>query len=132
MLWVSGLGAGLVATALNSGIAAVARRLLGVSETFAPFTLGPVLAGSVAGALGVVGTFSVLRRLTERPLLWLLAISAVLLLASVRLPLGLLDSTSPRFEGANYRVVAVLFLMHTVVATCSVGQVYLRTRRRGQ
>jgi hypothetical protein len=58
--------------------------------------------------------------------LW--AVSGVLLLASVYLLLGLLDSTSPRFQGANHRVVAVLFLMHSVVAACGVGHVTLRAR----
>jgi hypothetical protein len=68
LLWLTGLGAGFVATALNSGIAAAARRLLGVPDAFAPFTLGPLATGSVGGALGVVATFAVLRRLTRRPL----------------------------------------------------------------
>lgn len=128
LLWLSSLAVGLAATALNLLISAVARQLFGVPATFAPFTLGPLITGCVGGALGVVTVFAVIDRVTKHPLPWLWAISVVLWVASVYLPLGLLDSTSPRFEGVSYPVVATLFLMHTVVAVFAVGQVTLRVR----
>jgi len=124
------LVAGAIATLVNLLVATVARSSLKVPKTFAPFTLAPLLLGSIVGALGSVSPLLLLLRFTRKPLYNFWTLSAILLIASFRLPLRLLSSKSPRFAGANTPVVLVLMLMHSIVAIASVDLLTRQVNRK--
>ncbi|WP_143825035.1 DUF6069 family protein [Natrinema ejinorense] len=85
------------------------------SSGFDPFNVGPVAISSGVGAAGATAVYAVLARLRERPdRLFVALAAAVLLLSFVTL------TEAAVLEGATTSRLAVLALMHVVVAVVSV------------
>lgn len=114
-----GLSAGALAFAVNLLIATVALRVTGVPRTFPPFTLLPLLAGSLGGALLATVSFTFVRAFAARPDRMFLFVVLGCLALSYSLPLRLSFTRSPRFAGVTPAAQATLVLMHTVVAAVS-------------
>jgi len=119
-VWAAGLAAGGAAFASNLLIAAIARTALNAPRTFAPLTVLPLVTGSIGGVVGATSVYALLCRLFRRPMTPIFAVTGVVLLASVSLPMRLFRSRSPRFAGMTPALGVTLVSLHTVVALCSL------------
>lgn len=124
-LLLRGLVAGALSTVLDLGVANVGRYLFDAPQTFAPFTLLPILSGGLGGALGATGVYALLLRFSRRPVGTFRLLAGGVLVASFYLPTRLLVSKSSRFAGASMPIILTMMIMHTVVAATSV---YVLTR----
>ncbi len=112
--------AALASAAVNAVLRAVAVAVLDIPQPgFHPLALGPVLTSSVVGAIGAGLVFALLVRFVRRPVRVFRLLAAVVFVLSLSGPLSLLG----RFPGADGATVAVLALMHVVVAAISVALV---------
>jgi hypothetical protein len=126
-IWEAGLLAGLAATAIDFAIARLMARILHVPATFAPFTILPIASGGLGGAMGATGVYALLIHAVPHPLPMIGAVTALVLLASILLPLRLLKSRprrTNRFDGATPAVVIILVGLHTIVALCSLYAIH--------
>ena len=121
--WEAALVAGGIASALNFGIARIMARVLAAPTTFAPFTALPILSGSLGGVFGAMLVYAALLRFAPHPFPFFYMVTALVLLASVFLPLRLFrprPTRSPRFTGVTPAIAATLLGLHTIVAACSL------------
>ncbi len=126
--WEAALLAGTTASALNFGIARAMARLLHAPASFAPFTALPILSGSFGGVFGATLAYALLIRLTPHPFPVIYGVTALVLLASVALPLRLFrprPRRSKRFVGVTPAIAATLVGLHAVVALCSLSALRL-------
>lgn len=117
--------AALAAAAATAVVRAIAVSALGIPQPdFWPLTVGPVLTSSIVGAIGAGLVLALLTRFVRRPIRAFQLVAAIACVASLLGPVSLLG----RFPGADIGAIAVLALMHIVVATVSVA--FLTTGRR--
>ena len=105
---------------------------LTITSEFPPLASpGPTIVFTTMGALGAIGVFAVLRRLTERPVQLFRRIAVVVLLFSFLPDLWLLsEGAAMAFPGASPAAVAVLMVMHVVAATVIVWFLTVKGRPR--
>lgn len=116
----AGFFAGAAATLLNIGVSTAAAWLTKAPPTFAPFTLLPVVSGSLGGAVFACLVYFGLQNIPSYPHLVIAGVAAAVLLASFNLPYRIMFSPSPRFAGVSLPIQIAQGLMHTVVAALSV------------
>lgn len=88
---------------------------------FEPLNLGAVTMASAVGAVGAGAVFGALAAWTPRPVRLFAVVSAIVLVASCYPTLDLLAGTPRRYPGTTVEAVAVLLLMHVVVAAAALG-----------
>ena len=113
-LWAAG-----IAFVVDLVIGTVAPRLTGVAQNFPPFTLLPILSGTVGGVLCASIVYSVLRATVRQPDRIFFFVTLTVFALALLLPLRLSFTRSPRFAGVTPSAQMVLVLMHAVVATVS-------------
>lgn len=123
----TGLLAGSIALALNFVIASLALRFTGVPRGFPPFTILPLAAGSIGGALLAALVYAAMQSLFPHSGTTFPVIAGLTLLVSFLLPLRLSYTKSPRFAGVTLPAQITLGVMHTVVAVCSVSLLLRRS-----
>ncbi len=121
-LWasaLSGLAGALIATL---AVRSAALATLDIPAEFPPLAgPGPTIFLTSVGALGAVGVFAALRRVSDRPEALFRRIALIVLLASFVPDLWLLsEGASGAFPGATPAGVATLMLMHLLAAAAIV------------
>ena len=111
--------AGLVAFLIDMAIGTVAPFLTGAPRQFPPFTLLPVLSGTVGGAILASAVYAVVRLAARNPDRVFFFVALGVFAFSLGLPLRLSYTRSPRFAGVTPSAQMVLVLMHAVVAAVS-------------
>lgn len=122
--WPGIIGASCLATvlaaAINALLAVGAVAAFRIPAAFEPLTLPSVVIASAVGALGAGVCFAVLSRLVRRPVPVFLAVSGVVLAASMYPTIDLALADPPPYPGTGVAPVITLMLMHVVVALVSV------------
>ena len=111
--------AGIVALVVDMAIGSAAVRLTRVPQDFPPFTLLPILSGTIGGAVLASAVYGVIRMVARNPDRIFFFVTLAVFALSLGLPLRLSYTRSHRFAGVTPSAQMVLVLMHAVVATVS-------------
>lgn len=115
---LTGAVVGVIASAANLAISAIARGVLGADDEFVPLTPGPIVMWTMVGAIvGAVGWRLVVNRSTRSRALLSRLVPAVLLLSFVPDALLLASDSTP---GQTTSGVVALMVMHVVTAAIAV------------
>jgi hypothetical protein len=114
------LVAALIAFIIDFALGFIGTKLTGVPSDFPPFTLLPILSGTVGGAVAAALVYSVLRFVSPVPDRLFFFVSLAVFALSLSLPLRLSFTHSARFAGVTPGAQMMLVLMHAVVAVVSV------------
>lgn len=128
------LGWSLATFAVCFAFARTAALVLRTPPAFAPFSVPPILTGSLGGVIGANLVYFSIAAVTLHPWPFMVAMTLAVLALSISLPLRLLrprPNRSPRFQGANKVVVLALFAMHGIVASGSLGAAHGWLAERG-
>jgi hypothetical protein len=106
----------LVAVIANALVRVVALSFIAVPAGFFLLEWGPVIASSAVGAVGATAVYSVITRVSHRPNRTFTVVAAVVLLS-----FGTFVGPAPPLVSAPAPILAVLAMMHVVVAVVSVG-----------
>ena len=101
-------------------------RFTPVPRDFPPFTLLPILAGTMTGAVFASLSYAIIQTVSRQPEKTFLFVALVL---SFALPLRLSFTTSVRFAGVTPTAQMLLVLMQTVAATISVAMLLAQAER---
>ena len=104
-------------------------RITHVPKGFPPFTLLPILSGAVGGDVFASMTYAIIQVVSKQPERVFLFVAVGVLALSFALPLRLSFTKSVRFAGVTPSAQMVLVLMHTVVATITVGTLLMKPPR---
>lgn len=117
-LFVSGLKAVGGALLATSALRWLAVTLLTIPPDFLPLaTPAPVIVFTAVPAIGAVGVYALVRRMTSRPAFVFRWIGAVVLVLSIMPDLWLLtDAASETFPGTTPAAVLVLMALHVAAA----------------
>lgn len=121
--WVSAIRAFAGSIIATLAVFWAAITTLDISGEFPPLASpGPTIFFTAVGALGAIGVFAILRRVSQRPERLFRRIAVAVLLVSFLPDLLLLsDGAAGAFPAATPTGVAVLMVMHIVAATMIVG-----------
>jgi hypothetical protein len=123
------LVAGSLAFVVDFLIALVGFRFTPVPRDFPPFTLLPILTGTMTGAVLAPLSYAILQAVSRQPEKTLLFVAVVAFVLSFALPLRLSFTTSARFAGVTPTAQMLLVLMQTVAATISVAMLLTQSER---
>jgi Family of unknown function (DUF6069) len=123
------LVAGGLACVVDFLIALVGFRCTPVPRDFPPFTLLPILTGTMTGAVLASLSYAIIQAVSRRPEQTFLFVAVVALVLSFALPLRLSFTTSARFAGVTPAAQMILVLMQTVAATISVAMLLTQAER---
>jgi hypothetical protein len=121
-LWVSGSKAVASALAATLVVRWLAVAVLTIPPDFQPLAgPGPVIFFTTIGALGAVGVYAIVRRVTQEPDVVFRWIALVVLVLSIMPDMWLLtDAAAETFPGATTTAVTVLMTLHIVAAAVIV------------
>ena len=111
--------AGLIALAIDLALGSAAQRLTRVPHDFPPFTLLPILSGTLGGAVLASIAYALIKLAARNPDRVFFFVTLGVFALSLGLPLRLSFTRSHRFAGVTPSAQMVLVLMHAVVATVS-------------
>ena len=113
------LTASIVAFAVDFGIATVSQTVTRVPQGFPPFSLLPVLSGTLGGNMLASITYAILRLVSRNRDRVFFFVTLTDFTLSLALPLRLSFTRSDRFAGVTPSAQMVLVLMHAIVAVFS-------------
>ncbi len=111
--------AGVIAFVVDFAIGTAAPRFTHVPDNFPPFTVLPVLSGTVGGAICASFGYSLIKLVARNPDRVFFFVALGVFTLALGLPLRLSYTKSHRFAGVTPSAQMVLVLMHAVVATVS-------------
>ncbi len=115
-LWLVAFLVGCITTLLDWAVATLATPIVYAPADYPSFSLLPLFAGCMLGALGGCAVLLRLDRKTQRPVRNFYRIAAIVLLVSYTLPVLPIVNPLPRFAGVNWGIAITLMGMHTLTA----------------
>lgn len=119
--------AGLIAFLVDLAIGTVAPHFTHVPKNFPPFTLLPVLSGTMGGVICASLVYSLIKLVAPNPDRVFFFVALGVFTLALALPVRLSYTRSQRFRGVTPAAQMVLVLMHAVVATVSVVTLTTKT-----